>query len=218
MKHFSIVVTLMFGLLTVGIPTVSANGDPPPNQPKLLSPNEDNLVVVALPTEQTGMWTERVFPNNAGNHTALCLEGLTLQRVFPEAAPAVGEGVFCLWDLTMIGVNEWLVPTVSLSGCLQGGKERQLVEYQNCHILAGGESTATGTSPLNGALRRHVFSCPGTNQALPALGEMLTSGFSPGEPSSGTIGYWRNNSLDSPPLPCLCDPVACDPCCASCPD
>jgi hypothetical protein len=219
MKHFSVGVTLTFGLMTAGIPFVSANGDPPPNQPKLLSPNEDNLVVMALPTGQTGMWSERVFPNDAGNHTALCLEHLTLQRVFPEAAPAVGEGVFCLWDITMIGVNEWLVPTVSLSGCLGGGNERQLLEFQNCHILAEGESTYTGGTTQNGTLRHHVFSCPGTNQALTPLGEILTSGFSPDQPVVGGSALYPVDAIfNDSGGGCACDPVVCDPCCASCPD
>jgi len=189
-----------------------------PNHPPLLSADEDRVFVGGLPPGESRVWQERVFSHGAGITTALCAEDLTLQSIFPAAAPARGAGVLCLADLTVLGPQE-LTATVYLSGRLIGSS-RQLVVQPDCRIFVEeGSTPVPGTENDGGPLYRHVLACGSNGMARAAFGQFFTADLAAGEAffvaDSFAFGVEREMGGGGG---CGCDPVECDPCCASCPD
>lgn len=215
-------------LVSFAVGPAAANGQDPPNHPKLVDPNEHSVFYTGLPPGQSRVWKERVFPNGMGNTTALCLENLPIQPIFPAAGPTRGGGVFCFGDLTIVGAHE-LTAKGFYSGQLRG-QARQLLEFPNCRILVAGASTpipgvATLTSSLTSTLRQHVFTCSDEN-GTSLKGDFLAPGIEEGADSvecllwdiaSGQI-YENSGSTGGVGLSCNCDPVVCTPCCATCPE
>ena len=217
MRHFTALLGIFLGLVIFGAPSVMANDVGVPNHPKLVDPQAHRLFQAGFLPEQTGMWEERVFPNDQGNHTALCFEDVTTQQVFPGTAPARGAGVFCLWDLEIVGANELFAPTASLSGCFQGDQSRQLVKFANCHVFFEDGYTTTGIP------RHHVVSCPSENGGDSLNWSFSTVILAPGaavedETPSGFIEFQGEGTLKLLRPVCECDPNVCTPCCATCPD
>lgn len=202
-------VIVLFYVITFSVSLAGAAGNGPPNHPKLLDPNKDRVIFTGLPPEQTRTWTERVFPNGQGTHTALCIENLTLQRIFPGAAPAVGEGVFCLADITPAGQNEFHAIGF-LSGCLRGGKARQLLEFPHCQVLVENGSTTTHAIP-----RHHAVTCSSAEEIPGQFDAKLeTISLTVDNPTTAS-GQWRGAPLG---ITCNCPVDHCDPCCATCLD
>jgi hypothetical protein len=199
---------------------VEAEGEGPPNHPKLVNPNEHSVFYTGLPPGQPRVWKERVFPNETGNTTALCLEGLPLQQIFPAAGPSVAVGVFCFGDLTIVGSHEFTAKGF-FSGPLQG-QGRQLLEFPQCRILVAGQSTPIpGVATLASTLQQHVFTClndMGTSLKGDFLALSIEEGASAVECLLWDIAAGQGGEGGAPLPPCDCDPVVCTPCCATCPD
>jgi hypothetical protein len=184
----------------------------------LLSADEDRVILGGLPPGESRVWKERVFSHGDGVTTALCAEDLTLQPIFPAAAPARGAGVLCLADLTVLGPQE-LTATVYLSGRLIGSS-RQVVVQPDCRIFVEEESTPVpGTEGDGGPLYRHVLACGTKGVARGALGQFFTADVAADEAffvvDRFAFGLERGFGQGGG---CGCDPVECDPCCATCPD
>jgi hypothetical protein len=190
-----------------------------PNHPPLLSADEDGVFVGGLPPGESRVWQERVFSDGAaGITTALCAEDLSLQPIFPAVAPARGAGVLCLADLTVLGPQE-LTATVYLSGRLTGSS-RQLVVQPDCRIFVEeGSTPVPGTESDGGPLYRHVLACGSNGMARAAFGQFFTTDLVAGEASfvSGSFAFALEREFGQGGG-CGCNPVECDPCCATCPD
>lgn len=212
-------------LVPFAVGPVAAQDQDLPNHPMLVNPNEHSVFYTGLPPGQSRVWKERVFPNGMGNTTALCLENLPIQQIFPAAGPAVGGGVFCFGDLTIVGAHEFAAMGF-YSGQLRG-QARQLLEFPTCRILVAGASTpipgvATLTSSLTSTPRQHVFTCS-DESGTSIKGDFLAPGIEEGADAvedllwdigSGQI-YGGGGGVG---LSCNCDPVVCTPCCATCPE
>lgn len=221
------VLLIMLSLTFLAVEAISAKGKGRQVYPPLFKPNQSHLAVWGLAPKDTRVWKERVFPNGQGNVTALCIENLVTQRIFPAAGPARGDGVFCLGDLQQVGVNEYKA-TAYRSGCLGRGSSRKLFETPNCRILVSEGIQEPGTSSLLTS-RRHVITCPSVNGGLTPFGTLLTSTLAEGEMVGSTSGadgeYWFDELTPGDygggaggTPPCGCRPDICDPCCATCPD
>lgn len=223
MNHSISAVIAMFGLVLCAVPPSGAEADGMalPNHPSLLSPDEDRVIVGGLPDGESRVWKERVFSDGDGATTALCVENLILQPIFPAAAPARGEGVLCLANVTVVGLQE-RTATVYLSGWL-AESSRGLVVQPDCHIFVGdGSVPASVIDSDNDPSREHVFTCDSGDQVPAVSGRFLTPRLEEGtsvEFSEPGV-YLMLAPLPGGPGPCSggCDPVECDPCCASCPD
>lgn len=158
---------------------VVAGGDNLPNQPKLVHPNTNKLFAMGLPPGQTGKWVQREFPNNNGNYLALCLDYLSTQPIFPAAGPAVADGMFCLADIKITGLQQYS-SLAFISSSLAGRKSTQLVLFPNCTVLVENGTIVPGVTTLNGTSQFHVISCPGDEGPPPLLGQFITTELSPG--------------------------------------
>jgi len=185
-----------------------------PNHPPLLSPDEDRVFVGGLPPGERRVLKERIFSDGEVITSALCAEDLTLQPIFPAGAPARGQGVMCLADLTVRGPQEFSA-TVYLSGQLIGGS-RQLAVYPDCRMFVeDGSILVPGMDDDRETLRRHVLSCRSDGMARAAFGHFLSADLAPGG-AIGTMLVMERSFGDGDA--CGCNPVECDPCCATCPD
>jgi hypothetical protein len=221
--HSISAIITMLGLVLCVLHPSSAEADDLalPNHPPLLRPDKDCVIVGGLPPGESRVWKERVFSDGDGLTTALCAEDLTLQPIFPAAAPARGAGVLCLADLPLPGSKE-LTATVYLSGRLIGSS-RQVVVQPDCRIFVAEGSAAVQAVNDDGApLYLHVFTCRSDGMRGTLIGRFLTTGLEEG----GLYASFDDDGIDDVGLfvpddtgVCdECDPVECDPCCASCPD
>jgi hypothetical protein len=186
-----------------------------PNHPPLLSPDEDQVFVGGLPPGESRVWKERVFLHGESITTALCAEGLLLQRIFPAAGPARGEGVLCLGDIEeVVEPHEYRVTTFIAGGL--SGATRSFLEVPNCHLVAVDQSrsvTGDDSEP-----RTHIVTCQAEDGTVALLGQFLTSVFDEGGVLAA-VAIPNFIEYKHKPVACeTCDPVDCDPCCATCPD
>jgi hypothetical protein len=215
------VAVAMLGLVLCVVPPPGAEADDMalPTHPPLLSPDKDRVIVGGLPPGESRVWKERVFSDGYGTTTtALCAEDLTLQPIFPAAAPARGEGVLCLGDIEVVSPQE-RTATVYLSGRLLGSS-RQLVAHPDCRIFVeDGSVPVPGMANDDGPLYRHVLACGSHGTARAAFGQIFTADLAEGDAffvaDSFAFGVEREMGDGGQ---CGCDPVECDPCCATCPD
>jgi len=220
MIHSISVVIAMLGLALCALQPSSAEADDValPNHPPLLSPDEDRVIVGGLPPGESRVWKERVFSVGERITTAICVEGVTLQPIYPAGAPARGDGVLCLADITEVGPQE-RTATVYLSGRL-AESSRRLVVQPDCHIFVGdGDMSVAEIDHEDESPHEHVLTCA-SGDTLPAvLGRFLSPGLGEGTPVEFTEpGVYLMLRPLTPGGGCGCDPVECDPCCATCPD
>jgi hypothetical protein len=217
------VVIAMLGVVLCAVPPSGADADDVAlRSTPLLSPDKDHVIVGGLPAGENRVWKERVFSDGDGTTTALCVEDLILQPIFPAAAPAHGEGVLCLADVTVVGSQE-RTATIYLSGRL-GGRSRQVVVRPDCRILVEEERKPVPEVDDDGdQLYLHVFTCRSDGMRATLIGQFLTTGLEEGglytsfdSDGMDDMGLWvpqeHGGGCDH------CDPVVCDPCCATCPD
>jgi len=223
MNHSISAVIAMLGLVLCAVHPSGAEADDAalPNHPPLLSPAKVRVIVGGLPPGESRVWKERVFSDGDGTTKALCAEDLTLQPIFPAAAPARGEGVLCLADVTVVGPQE-RTATAYLSGRLRG-ISRQVVARPDCRIFVEEGSTPLPAVNDDGdPLYLHVYTCRSDGMRGTLFGRFLTTGLEEG----GIYASFDGDGIDDVGLfvpddtgVCdECDPVECDPCCASCPD
>ena len=186
MRAFLAALLVMFGLVSFSAAPLSANGENLPNDPKLFDPNEDRILAAGLLPGQTREWKERVFLNDDGNTTALCVEDLTLQQIFPEAGPAVGGGAFCFGEIMIVGANEYAA-TVFHSEYFpvsDGAIKIPAKKIVNCTLLVKEGTLIPGVATLTEPPRLHVVTCPSDDGTSPLIGSFFTTIISPGTPTS----------------------------------
>ncbi len=169
----------------------------PPNHPKFLNPDVDRVLVMGLPADHTRVWEERTFPNDDGNQLALCVDHLTSQRIFPAAGPAVGDGMFCLADLTITGVHQFSAKVILASRLVDSTSERSVV-FPNCSVLVERENDSSGVTTLNRLSRQHVVTCSSDNGGRSRLiGSFTTdsNGIGDGQPA-GIHEVWINTQFE----------------------
>jgi hypothetical protein len=207
----------MLGLVLCAVQPFVAEADDIalPNHPPLLSPDEDQVFVGGLPPGESRVWKKRVFLHGGSITTALCAEGLILQRIFPAAGPARGEGVLCLGDIEeVVEPYEYRVTTFIAGGL--SGATRSFIEVPNCRLVAVDQClSVTGD---DNEPRTHIVTCQAEDGTVALLGQFLTSVFDEGGVLAAVaipnfIEY-KDKSVGCD----TCDPVDCDLCCATCPD
>ena len=215
----AVIATLNIVLCAVQPSPAQADSMALPNRPPLLSPDEDRVFVGGLPPGERRVLKERIFSDGEVITSALCAENLMLQPIFPAGAPARGQGVWCLADLTVRGPQE-LTATVYLSGQLIG-RSRQLVVHPDCRIFVEDGSMSVPGMDFNEygeTLQWHVLSCRSDRMARAAFGHFLSANLAPGDAYvAGSFAFGVEREFRDGGA-CGCDPVECDPCCATCPD
>ena len=89
-----------------------------PKEQWLFNPNVDRMVAIGLHEGDTRMWmnVDDIPDGKGGVITALCLEDLISQPIFPAAAPARGGGMFCLADIVPVFFPLQFTATAYVSG------------------------------------------------------------------------------------------------------
>jgi hypothetical protein len=149
---------------------------------------------VTIATYDARVWKER-------RPGEFCVEGITVSRFRqPEERRATiavhsQDGTLCIGDIADAGDGVCAAATATVSLSYGRPWSRRIIELPECEILPTNEATR----PSDRQFRDALLSC--TSSDRPAL-----------------VGFGTFSTRTGPRACDGCDPVECDPCCATCPD
>ena len=156
---------------------------------KLLNPKKDRRFLIGQPPKQDRIWQERVISYDHGSTTAVCLDRLLSQRMFPVTGPTVTGTIFCVGDRTPVGSQE-STATVFLSSKPKKHQFRHFVVFKECQIfVSDGTPSAPEVTTVTGSFPLHVITCPSSEgRTIPGLiGQFNTTEIRSGQVAEGLI-------------------------------